>query len=404
MEASVVSRVPCTLPKAVLLSNYDLLCSLLEKEDVDLLQKDEEGATAFHRAAQYGEIDMLCKLLEHPKAVEGANAKAGLRRTTPLHAAAQAGAIDAIHALLSHPTVRVDVNAVNQWGETALFLAAHQGDFQTVVALLRKEASVQITDRWGTTPSQAARDYGEYELAEMLSKYEELIGISVPQASDERPSIFEKAQLKVSSVEELLEFMDGLTLRRGFQGSESTSKTTLVLSKLMEAPLNDSKFAEWLSNDSIDVNGKDFYGYSAAHKLAAWNRPKSLRNLTKHPKFCLSPGSTGVAGSTPFHLACEVGAHRCVEVLLHYCESQATVSDVLNLTNNTGQTALDLALLSGNPQLVALLELYGAEKGEQERAEQHQSSVCDAPAMPPKKLNLGAFTSLAAALGGRVSE
>ena len=83
-----------------------------------------------------------------------------------LIAAVKAGDHQAIHALLN--TRRVDVNAAQVDGTTALHWAAHGGDLDTVNRLIAAGAKVQTVNRYGIAPLWLAAEDGHGRVVEAL--------------------------------------------------------------------------------------------------------------------------------------------------------------------------------------------------------------------------------------------
>ncbi len=87
---------------------------------------------------------------------------------TPLHLAAQAGAIEAVRVLLDN---RAEVDSVNQFGNTPLFVAVFnskgRGD---VIALLRQRGADPLrANNSGQTPVALARLISNYDVAQFFA-------------------------------------------------------------------------------------------------------------------------------------------------------------------------------------------------------------------------------------------
>ena len=77
---------------------------------------------------------------------------------TPLMLAVEEGLLTTVQALLSAP--RIDINAKKPDGITALFVAAANGNYDVVKALIKQGADVDITDNHGQTPMMVANSQG----------------------------------------------------------------------------------------------------------------------------------------------------------------------------------------------------------------------------------------------------
>lgn len=56
-----------------------------------------------------------------------------------------------------------------------------------------------------------------------------------------------------------------------------------ILSKMMEAPLNEETALGWISDSDMDICSPDFYKWTPLHKCCAWDKPAFLEALLKHP-------------------------------------------------------------------------------------------------------------------------
>jgi len=128
----------------------------------------EDGATAFVRAAQSGDVTLMKFLLEH-----GADPKiATAHNVTALATASGIGWVEGItfewskketlEAVKMCLDLGLDVNAVDSDGRTALHGAAHKGDVPVIQALIDKGAKLDAKDfgsRDTTNPNQKKYGY-----------------------------------------------------------------------------------------------------------------------------------------------------------------------------------------------------------------------------------------------------
>jgi uncharacterized protein len=125
-----------------------------------------EGATPFLRAAKTGDAEVMRLLL-----AKGANAKAetkdhttamilaaGLSWTMGITNVDEKNALEAIKICVEQG---VDVNAVNDKGETALHGAATSGRNEVISYLVEKGAKLDVKDKRGRTPLDIAMGVGE---------------------------------------------------------------------------------------------------------------------------------------------------------------------------------------------------------------------------------------------------
>jgi len=149
-----------------------------------------DGATPFMRAAKSGDTDVMTVLMEH-----GADPRATLQNhTTALMIAAglswrdgggafptrdrgtEAGAIESIKMLMARG---VDINAVNDAGDTAVHGAVQRGANDVIRFLAANGASLNVKNRQGRTPLDAAASRREKAATAALLR--QLLGLP-PQA------------------------------------------------------------------------------------------------------------------------------------------------------------------------------------------------------------------------------
>ena len=99
---------------------------------------------------------------------KGANKVARSPETDALFRAAVAGNADTVRALLASPNV--DVNAVDEHGNTPLIEAARFGHDQVVTALLIAKANVNARNDQGKTALMLAAEGGHDETVRVLSQ------------------------------------------------------------------------------------------------------------------------------------------------------------------------------------------------------------------------------------------
>ncbi len=113
-----------------------------------------DGLTPLHWAAvrQFYEVSLL--MLENGADV---NARSTVQANTPLHEVWNNGGSPEIAALLIEWGAETD--AVENWyGMTPLHYAAEKGLAELARVLIDHGADLAVTDRWGRTPGQLARD------------------------------------------------------------------------------------------------------------------------------------------------------------------------------------------------------------------------------------------------------
>jgi ankyrin repeat protein len=86
---------------------------------------------------------------------------------TPLHFLAIEGYLDGVRLL---GQLGMDVNAVNEFGDTALTEVVTLGSVQMAEELLRLGADVNVTSKLRTNPLHCAMEGGRWDLAKLLTK------------------------------------------------------------------------------------------------------------------------------------------------------------------------------------------------------------------------------------------
>jgi len=123
------------LCNAAWLCNYQSLCQVLQKNELDVNFQDFRSYTALHYACSSGDNNSTMMLLE-----KGSRVNAQDRHgNTALSYAAMEGNHQILVSLVEHGA---DVNLPNLLGETPLHLAAGNGHCDTVRFLLKNGASV----------------------------------------------------------------------------------------------------------------------------------------------------------------------------------------------------------------------------------------------------------------------
>jgi ankyrin repeat protein len=127
-------------------------------------EKAKLGWTALAVAAVKGRTDVIRVLLE-------AGADQQVQDTygwTPLMRAADSRRLEVVRVLLGSPGVNLD--ARQEYGQTALHIAAAAGDDAIVNLLVASGADVTARDNRGNTPAAIARLADHAELAEQLDR------------------------------------------------------------------------------------------------------------------------------------------------------------------------------------------------------------------------------------------
>lgn len=133
---------------------------LLLKNGADIHQRDEEGRTALHRAAEHGQLATTKVLIDENSDIS-ANDEWG---KTPLAWAADRRHAEVTRLLLETATRRLGIHSAL----TPLHHAAEHGEVQAVRVLLEQGAELFWKDNMNRNPLRLAQQYGHTEIAELL--------------------------------------------------------------------------------------------------------------------------------------------------------------------------------------------------------------------------------------------
>ena len=171
----------------------------LHKLGADLNKSNNDGATPFHIAAEYGQLNVLCLLRElYPSTDVNQGDKYGdtpsclaarhgqvaaLRELkgwgadvnqgnwdgdTPCHAAVEYGQVAALRELKN---LDADVNQVNKKGYTPCQKAAEVGQIGAICVLSQLGADLNKADNLGATPAYTAAEYNQKNAIEALHRF-----------------------------------------------------------------------------------------------------------------------------------------------------------------------------------------------------------------------------------------
>jgi serine/threonine-protein phosphatase 6 regulatory ankyrin repeat subunit B len=140
--------------------------ALLCVSGININAQNFEGSTALLVAALNSNYDLVKTLINH-----GANVNVASNiRCTPLMIAAEKGDLTTVQALLGAP--EIDINAQNDGGFTALYVAGFYGNYDVVKTLINHGASVNLADNNRWTPLMIAAEKGD------LTTVQALLGVS----------------------------------------------------------------------------------------------------------------------------------------------------------------------------------------------------------------------------------
>ncbi|CAE8623221.1 unnamed protein product [Polarella glacialis] len=234
---------------------------------------------------------------------------------------------------------RADVNAKDSFGQTALMLAAKQGDHEAVKALLDAGADAAQTDSLG-------RSAGD------------LVKVSQPRPVEEENNPLKNWREKMSG-EAVPEdpAKKSMELKAMIEGREKPKKYGLILMKALAQ--KDARTAEAALEADADPNLLDDKGDSALVLLAKgkWKDQEGLkvRLAQKAVKAGADIDFQNVQGNTALHFAANRGES------LELVESLLRLRANPSLANGEGNTALMYAAHGGHEEVcTALMEACAA--------------------------------------------
>jgi ankyrin repeat protein len=315
---------------------------------------DKDGRSAFHYGCLNDDVPLLTILFADPRVDKCLRTPRG---DSPLHLASLYASLEAMKLLFSDSC---DLNAQNDYGETALHLAAGSGDkgaVNSVNLLLGAGASLVVLDKWGRGPCDVSYDNSENPLVEVFKKH---LGANPDVAAavadvtkryreeSSKPVYTDTANVAAKAAilgalggggnglnkGGLLGGIAGLKLKKtttnhksmfgdtegkitaNGSGKDAASDGRRALSKLIDFPGNLEEITAHLNDAAnIDPAGKDFYGLPALHKFASWNKTEYMNILI--PKLTAEELSMQDRdGKTALHWAVEMAAVAAVKLLV----------------------------------------------------------------------------------------
>jgi ankyrin repeat protein len=254
--------------------------------------------------------------------------------------AAKNGNAQEVASLLKHPDV--DVNAVNQDGRTALWLAAlcDRGNPGEVARLLLEygNTDINIADRDGATAIYSASKKGNLEVVKLLMKEKHLDVNYATNDSGSTPLITAVRHRHPEVVEQLLthEYI-------GVNSRDSNGRTALHVAVLKGS---EEMVQRLLATNGIKICLRSKNGYTPAQQAAALGKSNLVKLLLPAAK-CAEPGSYS-KNNNILHIAAKHGHAGVVTTLLAHAED-------VNTQDESGSTALHYAAHEGHVEIVQLL-------------------------------------------------
>ena len=228
---------------------------------------------------------------------------------------------------------KVDVNAVDAEGRTALLIATAQQDGAMVQRLLDSGANPDVADRTGVTPLLLAIAQQDGAIAQRL--LDRRANVNVADNSGTTPLLKATAQHDAATVQRLLDAGANVDV------TDRAGTTPLMVA----ASYDNGELLRALASRSANLDAADAEGRTAAHHAIAAGNHSAVELLL--PGMAeLQPG-VGATGNL-IEIACGTGDERIIEAVLKRAPS------TLEWTPGT-QRALNTALIANNGELTKLL-------------------------------------------------
>lgn len=288
--------------------------------------------------------------------------------TTPLGLAAKMGNGEAFRAMVE---AGGDVSPWDgeQGCEHLLLMASYGGAPSIVEACLAAGHDVMSRCDDGTTPLHCAATGGGEKIAEML-----LRAGADPRAVDARgrTPLHRAAGRALRSESEMAEKIGAMPSLLLAAGADIDARDEKGRTPLLEAASNGEAglpFAEFLLRAGANPDARAEFGETALHRATIDSKGNIVELLAKS----IDPNARCSRGGTPLHWAARIGKEKACLALL------AAGAD-MNIRNDAGETALDVA----NARTAGLLRAV-LEKAELEAGVDAPASATTEPATPGRK-------------------
>ena len=270
---------------------------------------------------------------------------------TPLHVAAQKGDLEIVNLLLN---LEVDINAQDSEGNTPLHVAAQYGHHNTSEALIKKGATVDTTTLNGKTPLHKAFRYlRNPKIIELLIKS----GANIEAKDSTETTPFNSLDTSTLDTDNKYQYQNIITFLAKYMNEADKNKyeknLTLAMStheKSENEPLGKIIAAPELRNLILQGKSTPLPSEAMLDFIPKKHRNNVLYALLKEKGVNAKDSN----GKTQLHIAANSGEIQTVKLLI---EAGADV----NATDRFGDTALHNATNKGHIKVVELLIDAGAD-------------------------------------------
>ena len=311
------------------------------KARVDL--KNQDGETALHIAAFYGQMQLAQLLLDHYGNVYIDEMR--LDGWTPLMIAVKNGDLDVAQLLINH---NADIDMRNQTGETALHVAASYSQRQLTELLIEcygdDHTNDMRTDGW--TPLMIAAHIGDMGVAQLLINHN--ADIYIRNHTGETALHVAACCGQVHLIELMVRHYGDVHVNK----TRTDDWTPLMIA----AKNGDISVAQLLINHNANTNLKNRDGETAFHVASCHSKVQLAKLLVK---VCgdIDVNEKRNDGWTPLMIAAKNGDLAIAGLLMK-------LKAHIDLKTPNGETALHIAVCYGKVQLAMLLMEHAVDINE----------------------------------------
>lgn len=248
-----------------------------------------------------------------------------INQDRPLHIASNRGYRTIVRKLI---VKKVDLNAQDKLGNTALILATRHDDSAIIELLLKNKADVTIKNRKQQTAPSIAQTLNLKSAKKLFQKYR----IKLPEQDKEYTQL------------------DLQAFRKNFQHSDSIYKGWPLLN--IASVLGETAIARQLLQQGSKINATDPEGNTALHRAASKGQLQVVQLLLKQG---ISINAVNHQKESALYVAAREGQLKVLKTLLKNGANS-------NLLTHQGKTALSAAIINQHPACASILARYKLNK------------------------------------------
>lgn len=347
---------------AVILENRGVIERLLNDNNISINYSDYFKKTALHYSCLNGQQDILLLLIS-----KGANVNClDNEKNTPLHLACNNGHFNCVKALL-YASHNLDLNLINEYGDTALHLSTKWSHKNITQLLLENNANKTISNKRNQLPIDLATNYYIKQLFQTDNKEANFKLNTITKIVTTKDYWRPKTAEQFKKIDLLLKAIENNDLPLtcfylGFNHNVIKSTNEQLMKKCH--PLcdctkcnNELDYVDIKPKSQLEqhfnINTCNVNGYTALHVAAKYDRIDIMRLLLD---CCASVNvRTHFKLYTPLHLACICQRIQNVKELLKCGQC------CIDAIDSNGNTPLYYACMKNDYQIVELLITNGAD-------------------------------------------